>query len=278
MRRILSACICFAAIAGSTSAQTVTLPVEIKGTRGAWIIVTPKVDGGTPKWRVDSRLQEVDLTQLLPPESLAKIKGKVFTAAVEGRFKVEVWCAKADGVSDIATTWIVVGNGKPVTTDPVKPPPAAPAPISAPGFRVLIVEEAQNRALLPPGQRLIITSVAPTGVRAFCEANCVFGPDGKTKEYRIYDQNAPMAKESTLWQDAMKRPRTSVPWLIVSNGTIGFEGPLPKTIDETLVILKKIRDGEGVPSTNVVTPVTPTETTARITWWEQNYPQYASKP
>ena len=277
MRKLLSACLCIVAMASPLAAQSVTLPAEIKGARGAWIIVAPKVDGGTPKWRVDSRLQEVDLAALLPADSVAKLKGKVFTSVTDGRFKVEVWCAKADGVSDIATTWLVVGDGKPVTPDGVKPQPAAPAPIPVPGFRVLIVEEVMNRAALPTSQRLILTSVAPNGVRAFCEANCVLGPDGKTREFRIYDQNVNMTKESSLWQDAMKRPRTSLPWLIVSNGTTGYEGPLLKTAEDTVALLKKIQAGIPV-QVDPVTPVTPSDIAARIAWWEQNYPQYASKP
>jgi hypothetical protein len=258
-------------MASPLAAQSVTLPAEIKGARGAWIVVAPKLDGGAPKWRVDPRLQEVDLAALLPADSVAKLKGKVFTSATDGRFKVEVWCAKADGVSDIATTWLIVGDGKPVTPDGVKPAPAAPAPILEPGFRVLIVDEVMNRGSLPFSQRIIFTSVP---LRKFLEANCVVDPKTKTPEFRFYDQNVDMKNELPRWQNAMKRPRSSLPWLLVSTGTTGYEGPLPKTVDETIALLKKIQEGGTIP----VDPVTPSDIAARITWWEQNYPQYASKP
>ena len=146
--------------------------------------------------------------------------------------------------------------------------------IPVPGFRVLIIEEVMNRASLPTAQRLILTSVAPNGVRAFLEANCVLGPDRKTREYRIYDQNVNLAKESTIWQDAMKRPRKSLPWIVISNGTTGFEGPLPATAEETVTLLKKIQEGGTVP----ITPDTLSDISTRISWWEQNFPQFASKP
>ena len=35
----------------------------------------------------------------------------------------------------------------------------------------------------------------------------------------------------------MKRTRSSVPWLVVSNGVTGFEGPLPATEAEITAIL-----------------------------------------
>ena len=98
------------------SAQSVKIPPVIKGSRGAWIIVAPVVDGGAPKWRIDPNLQEVDLGALLPAEFVSKLKGKVFTSAVDGSFKIEIWCAKANEASDIATCMVVVGSA-------VDPPP-----------------------------------------------------------------------------------------------------------------------------------------------------------
>jgi hypothetical protein len=111
--------------------QTVDVPKEIKGAPGAWVIVAPKVDGGPPKWRIDPALQEVELGQLLPPEFTSKLKGRVFTSNAPGRYKIELWCAKANVASDIATTWIVIGNppnppGPGPDPGPQPPPPPAP--------------------------------------------------------------------------------------------------------------------------------------------------------
>ena len=44
-------------------------------------------------------------------------------------------------------------------------------------------------------------------------------------EYRILDKDA--TGRPAVWQEALQRPRDSLPWLIVSNGQKGFEGPLP---------------------------------------------------
>lgn len=116
------------------AAPTVTLPVEIRGSVGAWIIVAPElVDGGKPRWRFDDGLQEVRLDLLFPTDLVSQAKGKVFTAAAAGRFKVEAWNAKGDVASDITTCWIVVGSPTPVVVIPPGPiTPLPPGPVVPP--------------------------------------------------------------------------------------------------------------------------------------------------
>lgn len=127
---------------------------------------------------------------------------------------------------------------KPPTPDP-KPPapdpkPVDPPPIPAAGLHVLVVFETGKA--LPPGQQSILYGKA---VRDYLQANCVVGPDGKTKQFRIYDQDVDASRDSKLWADAMKRPRASVPWVVVSNGKTGFEGPLPENPDKFLELVRK---------------------------------------
>jgi hypothetical protein len=121
--------LCLALIwSGSALGQSVTLPPEVKGGVGAWIIIAPeKIDGGKPRWRIDPGLQEVRLDLLLPPEQIAMLRGKVVTANKAGRFKIEAWNAKADAASDISTCWVVIGEPVPVPPDP-KPPNPNPEP------------------------------------------------------------------------------------------------------------------------------------------------------
>lgn len=152
------------------------------------------------------------------------------------------------------TTATVVIGGEPGPTPPVPPgpvppgpvppgpvppdptPPTPPAPIPVAGFRVLIVYETSKAPSLPEGQRSILYGKA---IRDYLDRKCVTGQDGKTREWRIWDQDVDTSLAGKVWQDAMSRKRGSVPWLIVSNGQSGFEGPLPATVDDTLTLLKK---------------------------------------
>lgn len=123
---------------------------------------------------------------------------------------------------------------KPKPPKPPTPEPDAKAPIPGPGLKVLIVYETGKT--LPPQQGSILDGKR---VRDYLDANCVVGPDGKTREYRIWDQGADTVGESARWQDAMKRTRTGVPWVVISNEKSGFEGPLPSTPDAFLELIKK---------------------------------------
>jgi hypothetical protein len=89
---------------------------------------------------------------------------------------------------------------------------------------------------LPPAQSAVLFSKK---VRDYLDAKCARGADGRTPEYRIWDQDIDTTAAGALWQAAMKRERKSLPWLVVSTGKSGYEGPLPATVDETLALLKK---------------------------------------
>jgi hypothetical protein len=94
-------------------------------------------------------------------------------------------------------------------------------------------------------------------VRAYLDAKCVVGPDGKTPERRIWDHDANFDNAPELWKAARKRVPNSldvevtqpngtkqiVPtvWLIVSNGKEGWEGPIPPSMSDAdiMALLKK---------------------------------------
>lgn len=118
--------------------------------------------------------------------------------------------------------------------DPPKPDPTPPAPIPVAGFRVLIIEESADRAKLPPSQLSVIFSEE---LAKYLNAKTV--SEGKYAGWGVFDKDIDTSKLPKTFQDALARPRTSLPWLIVSNGKSGYEGPLPTTITETMAILKK---------------------------------------
>lgn len=119
------------------------------------------------------------------------------------------------------------------TPTQVEPKPA-PAPISDAGFRVLIIYESSELSKYAPSQ---IEAMRAQSVRKYLDDHCV-KVDG-LPEWRVWDKDTDTSGASVLWQTAMKRPYQSLPWVIISNGKTGFEGPLPKTPDEFLSLLQK---------------------------------------
>jgi hypothetical protein len=143
--------------------------------------------------------------------------------------------------TEILTTTIEVDNGKEPKPDDPKPPEPKPVvelpPIPGPGLKVLITYETGES--IPVTQHSILFGKT---VREYLEAKCPPGPDGKTKEYRIWDKDVDPSGESKTWQDAMKRPRTQNKWCIISDGKSkanSYEGPLPTTVDEFMKLLRK---------------------------------------
>jgi hypothetical protein len=126
----------------------------------------------------------------------------------------------------------------PTPGPPVPPGPTPPTPVPIPGdgLRVLIVYESKTLPSLPKGQ---ISALYSATVREYMNTHCAKGPDGKTAEWRCWDADVDASGEPAIWQDAMKRPRTSLPWVIISTGRTGYEGPLPATADDLLALLKR---------------------------------------
>ncbi len=155
--------------------------------------------------------------------------------------RILAYVAAGDVPSDpaLATVTIVGQPDPPVPPGPVPPDPPGPTPGPVPipgdGLRVLIVYESADLAKMPPAQQSILDSAA---VRGYLQEKCAKGPDG-TPERRIWDKDTDASAESKLWQDAFKRPRKEVPWLVISNGKAGYEGPLPATVDDALKLLKQ---------------------------------------
>lgn len=124
----------------------------------------------------------------------------------------------------------------PPAPDPKPPEPKPPEPTPQPGkLRVLIVEETADRGKMPPAQQEILFSLA---IRTYIKTACSKHSDG-TPDFRLYDDDTDVGKDLPWLQSAMKEPRNSLPWIVLSNGSTGYSGPLPADEAATLELLKK---------------------------------------
>lgn len=179
----------------------------------------------------------------------------LFTGA-PGKYRVEAVAGKTDKDGNLLldeADHLVTIKGKSEPLPPVppgpgpgpKPPDPAPsddAPIKAPGFRVLIVYESADLPKLPPKK---LSALYSRPVRDYLAASCAKDADNPQGAYRVWDKDVDATAESKPWQDALKRPRTSLPWVVVSNGRTGWEGPLPDGADELLAVLKKVNESKA---------------------------------
>lgn len=233
-------------VAGFAPAQSVKLPDTVTGKPGAWIIVpVTSVDGGAVMWgRLDPGLTEVPLEALFGPDWAKAAKGRVFTADEPGRYRVAAWNAKGDVASPWSLCTVVVGDApEPPGPGPGPGPGPDPDPFTEPGMprgppglKCLIVYETAELSKLPKEQLSVLYGAA---IRGYLNSHCKIGPDGKTPEWRCWDQNVPTKDESPMWQKAMTVPRKSLPWMLLGNGTKGYSGPLPATVDETVKLMTK---------------------------------------
>lgn len=205
-----------------------TLPAEVKGE--AVVEIKPEHTANRILW-------------LIPPGQDFQHQHVGDSLVVYGRDgKYLVGAIAVKGTDLHGPQWCHVTLGKPKPPPPPVPPvppvpptpPPSPAPIPKDGFRVLIIYESMEK--MTPVQASILGS---SKIREYLNAKCAKGPDSRTPEYRIVDKDSDASGEDVIWQNAMRRPRTAVPWLIISTGKDGYEGTLPGSVDETLSLLKK---------------------------------------
>jgi len=125
-----------------------------------------------------------------------------------------------------------------------------PAPIPEYGIRCMIVYDTEPAAMAKmqqdyPGQFEILNSTGPGSVREWLNAHCIQESHGSAKSepaYRLLDKDQPdgLKFDDPIWQRAWQRPRTSLPWIIASNGRTGFEGPLPNDPQALIRMLNQL--------------------------------------
>lgn len=136
------------------------------------------------------------------------------------------------------------------TPSPTPPRPSV-APIEGPGLRVLMVVESSEALDLQTQDVLYGRKV-----RDFMTANCI-KVDG-VPDWRIVDPDTQYTDREQRFAKALQRPRTSVPWLIISNGVSGYEGPFPGGPDATLALIQSFATPGPAPAPQPQPPVPPT--------------------
>lgn len=120
---------------------------------------------------------------------------------------------------------------------PPEPKPPEPKPVGKLG-KALIVYETADLSKMPRPQHAVLFSKT---VRDYLSAKCVTEPDGKTRAWRIFDKDVDASSDTRGWADLLKRPRQSVPWVVLTDaaGAVLHEGPLPGDVEQTLALLRK---------------------------------------
>ncbi len=232
---------------------------EIKGDRevGAYKLVrlesdiAPATDKeGKPSTRYSWAVEGIDANGKTVECDALKYDNKiVFTGPPGSAWKVKLTVVDFDkrvfdeslAVVKIKSDGPAPGPGPGPGPDPGPKPDPTPtpsdAPIKAPGNRVLIVYSEKGKDKLPAKQQAILTA---KGVRDYLNGKCTADPDRSDwKAFRIWPEDTVTTDVHKTWKDAMARPRKGLPWIIISTGTKGYEGPLPDDVDATLALLKK---------------------------------------
>ena len=203
---------------------------------------------------------DIDVIVLASPQSLVKLSSDPGPLRIKGRFadgeggiETRNYKGKTIYTVEAAQTGIVellivpVGakTDKEVIRRSVQveagvgpiPPPPGPTPQPNPNSpfpdalpRALFIYESS--ASLPAAQTSILTSQI---LRTYLNANF--------KEFRYYDPQQDITRESKAMQAAAALPRTSLPWVVIGNNAKFYSGPWPADVAKMQELLAKYVGG-----------------------------------
>lgn len=144
-----------------------------------------------------------------------------------------------DAPEEVERVIVTAGDPKP-GPGPGPKPPDPPTPVdvwSKDGFRVLLLFESGNNTMTP-AQFAAVNSVH---TRDYLSKNCV--KVGSTSEWRYWDKDVDISRESQIWKDGFERWRkagSKVPFLLISNGKdADYAGDIPENLEKMAELLKK---------------------------------------
>lgn len=240
MKRFLAAAVATILAAPAAWAQPKAVPLKVDGPSVVQVVqafpctVTAPPGASFYIWDVPPALTFTKAKNVLTVT--AGVKGQYAIGVTALTTKIDFDTKSVENLEDRGEVTLLVGDVPVPDPRPPPPGPKPPAPIPGPGFRALIVYPAEGLTQMPAAQQLIIFGQE---TRNYLTARTPLGPDGRTREWRMYPDGVDTAGESQLWRDAMARPRASVPWVVLSNGATGYEGPLPATPAAFLDLAKK---------------------------------------
>ncbi len=229
--------LCFSPLAFADP-PTLDIPAVIKPV-GQYCQITPKTDG------VSVLYVGLDSVDPLPAALLKDPRLFILDTRglPKGSYRFSAVAAGKTGEQTRADFAVLIGD---VPPGPGPDPGPSPDPFvtakdpfvkaGAPaGFRCLMVYDSNKLSTLPGDQRQVLYSDV---IRAYLRSHCIVGTD-KVPDWRVFPTDEDTTNDDPMWGRVMKRPRASVPWLVLGNGKAGFEGPLPLTIDDTMALLTK---------------------------------------
>lgn len=237
--------LCFAATCFGQVKSTVETRYSLSGIEGYQIVADQILVPQSSKpslvpiglLSVDSKASMIRVTATTKdrvPVQVKKVSPNTFFVYGSGSIYTDVLCVDFDlKIFEQEQFVITIGDTVPIPQPDPQPQPDDKVPIKEPGLRIMIVYESRdvNR---PSVQGTIMFS---TTLREYARTHCV--TVNRNPEFRLFDKDVSLTGESKIWQDAMARPRQSLPWLLISNGKAGYEGPLPATLDATMALVKK---------------------------------------
>jgi hypothetical protein len=206
--------------------------------RDSKIVFEASYGGGTdPK---------VSFTWDVSPEVDAEERGATcYVWAKPGTYRVLLtatdWTAQT--ISRTRFTFSVKGEG-PTPPTPPGPgpgpnPPVPPGPTPGVGMKVLVTYESADTPKLTAAQWGGLQSAT---FRALLNSKCDQGPDGKTREWRVWDKDTDASAAGGAWPALMKEASGATqPAIVIADGkgVVRYKGPLPATLAEMVALVNK---------------------------------------
>lgn len=236
MRAYLSLALLLIPGAALAAPPKLVIPAEVRPA-GQYVALVPETDAVSVLYVGLDSIDPFPSAFLKDPRSfLLDCYGKP-----AGRYRFAAVGASKTG-EQVRTDFAVLIGPQPVPPVPPGPNPPGPnppgpdpPPIPGEGFRVLILLESADRSKLTPAQLNAIDGGATID---YLNKHCV--KEGGTRnwpEWRVWDVNIDASKASSLWQSALTQGLTGImkhsgqlpvyPWVVVSNGKAGYNGPMP---------------------------------------------------